>query len=212
MIKVQGIFRVPGQCQVIDELFQNILKFDSLDKNPNRMSFDERLAQEDPHNLAGLLKKLVRSYPGSLISSDMTERMVYIFNKYPPNSITSGLAEKLSALLLSLNSDGLKIFFVLIEFLSIVSKSSFLTKECPTNRFESDCGNLMDVNNLAMVFAPNIFNLSASLTGLALQLSLKQITELTIYIIKNYNAFIVSFHSYPNYYYYIYIYLINYFR
>jgi hypothetical protein len=154
-LTTHGIFRIVGRLNIIDQIYNKICIPGSI---PGDDDVIGELSQLRTHDLAGLLKKFVREYPGRLVSRSETEWLLApIISKADKSAPTDRILSIFGPSCPFFNSNNLndqqrrRALVNLIQFLHRVSR--FAVDANGTNG-----GNGMNVHNLAIVFAPNIFD------------------------------------------------------
>ncbi|KAH8111025.1 RhoGAP-domain-containing protein [Phellopilus nigrolimitatus] len=138
-MSVEGIFRKNGNIRRLNELT------DAIDRDPSSVD----LTQDNPVQLAALLKKFLKSLPEPL----MTYKLYRLF--MAAENLTNETDRKrcLHLVMLLLPKGNRDTVEVLFTFLKWVASFSHVDVET---------GNKMDLHNLATVISPNIFRSSPS--------------------------------------------------
>lgn len=162
-ISIKGIFRISGRLNIIEELYDKIHNPMTI---PGDLEVLSQLNELEAHDLAGLLKKLVREYPGRLISCNMSKWLLLPLSKTkdPPSdrimNIFSPLYKNKEHEFEYTKDDchRLKLLIRLMKFLKQVSEYSIDQNSSGSD--SDDGGNMMDAHNLAIIFAPNLFDMN----------------------------------------------------
>lgn len=196
-LNVRGIFRVVGRLNIIDHIYNKISGPGSI---PGDDKILEQISKLGAHDLAGLLKKLVREYPGRLITQAETIWLLEPWTKSmdPENTGPERILKLFHTNQQRLEDRQRKELLVLVaQFLNNASASA----SSSDTQGEEPSGSGMDIHNLAVVFAPNLFESSSydvkSSQGSRrhstnqitpnLPILLKQMVLMTEFLIKNYS-------------------------
>ena len=172
---VRGIFRVPGKLTLIDQLYQLISGSKSI---PGEEHVVDRINSLESNDLAGLLKRLIREYPGRLICKTETDALL-------SGDPRDGAKRTLSLLQASsqsnchTNAQQRQRHLLLIRLMKFLKYTSTFSHEAE--------GNSMNMYNLAVVFSPNIFDFQphSDTKHEDVQISLKQMTFIIEYLIQH---------------------------
>lgn len=171
-ISIKGIFRISGRLNIIEELYDKIHDSITISEDSEVLS---RLNQLEAHDLAGLLKKLVREYPGRLISFNMSKWLLL-----PLSRTRNPPSDRIMNIFNSIYKDKehefeptkddchrLQLLIKLMRFLKLVSECSIDQNAAESN--SEDGGNMMNAHNLAIIFAPNLFDMSQDQSSVPLK-------------------------------------------
>jgi len=126
----EGLFRVPGNNDTIQKLKMQFEKHESIELS-------------DPHDAAGLLKLYIRQLSSPLIPHSLYSQFVELEDKSKSDKMPADQkGAKYKALEAQIPAANRDVLTYLTRFLVDMAKHASETK--------------MDVNNIAMVFAPNI--------------------------------------------------------
>lgn len=153
-MSVEGIFRKNGNIRRLNELTEQI------DRDPSSVD----LTQDNPVQLAALLKKFLKSLPEPL----MTYKLYRLFMAAESEWRTAKLVLFLISYLLDLtNEDERRRCLHLVMLLlpkgnrdTVEVLFTFLKWVASFSHVDEETGNRMDLHNLATVISPNIFRSS----------------------------------------------------
>ncbi|PRT52439.1 Rho-type GTPase-activating protein 1 [Wickerhamiella sorbophila] len=132
-MSVEGVFRKNGNIRRIREFVE------AVDKNPD---FTSTLADEQPIQLAALLKKFLRELPEPLMGSKLTKLWVQVNSLEQERQVPF-----LRLVVCLLNKSQRDLLEVLMYFLNWAASFAHLDEEA---------GSKMDAQNMATVITPNI--------------------------------------------------------
>ncbi|OCB86376.1 RhoGAP-domain-containing protein [Sanghuangporus baumii] len=136
-MSVEGIFRKNGNIRRLNELT------DAIDRDPSSVD----LTQDNPVQLAALLKKFLKSLPEPLMTYKLYRLFMAAENL--PNEVERKRCLHLVMLLLPKgNRDTVEVLFTFLKWVASFS------------HVDEETGNKMDLHNLATVISPNIFRSS----------------------------------------------------
>jgi len=156
-LDVQGIFRISGAASSLSKYK------DELDRGLC-INFDDC---GDPHVVAGLLKSYFRELPEPVIPFDLFENFMSINLE----SSTEQITKEIQQLLTKVPADNRKVLLFLCSFLGRVASHAEQ--------------NLMHVQNLSLVFGPNLLRPAPSASEAALVQATPNICRLLEIIIEN---------------------------
>ncbi|EJD07623.1 RhoGAP-domain-containing protein [Fomitiporia mediterranea MF3/22] len=136
-MSVEGIFRKNGNIRRLNELTE------AIDRDPSSVD----LTQDNPVQLAALLKKFLKSLPEPLMTYKLYRLFMAAENL--PNEIDRIRCLHLVMLMLPKgNRDTVEVLFTFLKWVASFS------------HVDEETGNRMDLHNLATVISPNIFRSS----------------------------------------------------
>lgn len=156
----EGLFRIPGTSKTVDDLRM------ALDRQHEHEGEDLIGNVKDPHDLSSLLKLFLRELPDPLFTFELFLPLI----NTQSNPDLESRAECIQILLESLEKAHYNVVRFLCKFLKKVS--------------EHKNQNKMSVENLAMVFAPNVIRPKNEVAS-TIQIDYKQARETLVDIITN---------------------------
>lgn len=132
-VSVEGIFRKNGNIRQLKELS------DEIDRNPAKVN----LANENPIQVAALLKKFLRDLPDPLLTSKL-HKLFVTSQKLENIEHRKKVLHLTCCLLPKSNRDLMEVLFVFMKWVASYS------------HFDDNGGSKMDITNLATVLAPNV--------------------------------------------------------
>jgi uncharacterized membrane protein YgcG len=132
-VSVEGIFRKNGNIRRLKELSE------ALDRDSSSVN----LADDNPVQLAALLKKFLRELPDPLLTFKL-HRLFVMSQKIEPESERLRVLQLVTILLPKAHRDTLEVLFVFLRWVASFS------------HVDEETGSKMDLQNLAMVLGPNI--------------------------------------------------------
>lgn len=132
-VSIEGIFRKNGNIRRLKDLSE------ALDRDATSVN----LAEDNPVQLAALLKKWLRELPDPLLTFRL-HRLFVMSQKVEPESERLRCLHLLNVLLPKAHRDTLEVLFVFLRWVASFS------------HIDEETGSKMDLQNLAMVLGPNI--------------------------------------------------------
>ncbi|KAG5647457.1 hypothetical protein DXG03_009388 [Asterophora parasitica] len=132
-MSVEGIFRKNGNIRRLKDLT------DAIDRDPSSVD----LTQDNPVQLAALLKKFLRELPDPLMTYKL-HRLFIASQSLPSDSDRSRYLHLLSLILPKSHRDTMEVLFVFLKWVASFS------------HLDAETGSKMDLGNLATVICPSI--------------------------------------------------------
>lgn len=132
-VSVEGIFRKNGNIRRLKELSE------ALDRDSSAVN----LLDDNPVQLAALLKKFLRELPDPLLTFKL-HRLFVMSQKLEPEAERLRVLHLVTLLLPKAHRDTLEVLFVFLKWVASFS------------HVDEETGSKMDLQNLAMVLGPNI--------------------------------------------------------
>lgn len=132
-VSVEGIFRKNGNIRRLKELS------DALDRDSSSVN----LQDDNPVQLAALLKRFLRELPDPLLTFKL-HRLFVMSQKLEPESERLRILHLVTILLPKAHRDTLEVLFVFLKWVASFS------------HVDEETGSKMDLQNLALVLGPNI--------------------------------------------------------
>ncbi|CAO1617840.1 unnamed protein product [Sympodiomycopsis kandeliae] len=132
-VSVEGIFRKNGNIRRLKELSE------ALDRDSSAVN----LLDDNPVQLAALLKKFLRELPDPLLTFKL-HRLFVMAQKIEPESERLRVMHLVTILLPKAHRDTLEVLFVFLKWVASFS------------HVDEETGSKMDLQNLALVLGPNI--------------------------------------------------------
>lgn len=132
-VSVEGIFRKNGNIRRLKELSE------ALDRDSTSVN----LADDNPVQLAALLKRFLRELPDPLLTFKL-HRLFVMSQKLEPESERLRILHLVTILLPKAHRDTLEVLFVFLKWVASFS------------HVDEETGSKMDLQNLALVLGPNI--------------------------------------------------------
>lgn len=132
-VSVEGIFRKNGNIRRLKELSE------ALDRDSSGVN----LSDDNPVQLAALLKKFLRELPDPLLTFKL-HRLFVMCQKVEPDSERLRIMHLVTILLPKAHRDTMEVLFVFLKWVASFS------------HVDEETGSKMDLQNLALVLGPNI--------------------------------------------------------
>lgn len=132
-VSVEGIFRKNGNIRRLKELSE------ALDRDSSGVN----LLDDNPVQLAALLKKFLRELPDPLLTFKL-HRLFVMAQKVEPDSERLRIMHLVTILLPKAHRDTMEVLFVFLKWVASFS------------HVDEETGSKMDLQNLALVLGPNI--------------------------------------------------------
>ncbi|KAF5355304.1 hypothetical protein D9758_005981 [Tetrapyrgos nigripes] len=132
-MSVEGIFRKNGNIRHLNELR------DAIDRDPSSVD----LTQDNPVQLAALLKKFLRDLPEPLMTFKL-HRLLIASQAIPNDADRKRLLHMLSIIMPKAHRDSMEVLFVFLKWVA-----SFA-------HMDEETGSKMDLSNLAITICPSI--------------------------------------------------------
>ncbi|KDN45879.1 RhoGAP-domain-containing protein [Tilletiaria anomala UBC 951] len=132
-VSVEGIFRKNGNIRRLKDLTE------ALDRDSSQVN----LSEDNPVQLAALLKKFLRELPDPLMTFKL-HRLFVTSQMLEPESERMRILHMVTCLLPKAHRDTMEILFVFLKWVASFS------------HIDEETGSKMDLSNLATVLAPNI--------------------------------------------------------
>ncbi|KAH9945713.1 RhoGAP-domain-containing protein [Amylocystis lapponica] len=143
-LSIEGIFRRNGNIRRLKELTE------AIDRDPSSVD----LTQDNPVQLAALLKKFFRDLPDPLMTFKL-HRLFIASQSLPNEADRTRLLHMVSLILPKAHRDTMEVLFV---FLKWVASFAHMGPDTGSNfgQMEAETGSKMDLPNLATVICPSI--------------------------------------------------------
>ncbi|ORZ21827.1 hypothetical protein BCR41DRAFT_420754 [Lobosporangium transversale] len=132
-MSVEGVFRKNGNIRRLKELSE------SIDKNPSSVT----LSDDNPVQVAALLKKFLRDLPDPLLTFKL-HRLFVVSQKMEDESIRKTILHLTCCLLPKPNRDSMEAICIFLRWVASFS------------HVDEETGSKMDLHNLATVITPNV--------------------------------------------------------
>ncbi|KAF0404356.1 RhoGAP-domain-containing protein [Gigaspora margarita] len=132
-MSVEGIFRKNGNIRRLKDLSE------AIDRNPSAVN----LSEDNPVQVAALMKKFLRDLPDPLLTFKL-HRLFIVTQRLPKDTDRKKVLHLTCCLLPKANRDTMEVLFIFFKWVASFS------------HVDEETGSKMDLHNLATVITPNI--------------------------------------------------------